>query len=83
MISQNFRNSFRYLAIKFQEMEDKLQSERNRNRVSNENTGDMDENDDDDQVDTSTQGTTEDILPMTADDGSFDIDEPSTVSVTD
>lgn len=73
---------FRYLAIKFQEMEDKLQRERNRNRVSNENNDDKgndDDEDNDDQVDTSTEGTTEDMSLLTA--NTFDIDDSSTVSV--
>lgn len=61
---------FRYLAIKFQEMEEKMQHEKNRNRINNNN----DENETDDET-TATDSTTE----MGGTD-TFQTEIPSTVS---
>lgn len=61
----------RYLAIKFQEMEDKMQRERNRNREHNES-----------EDETSTDGSTEDTSETTGDEDTH-MDDLSTVSMID
>lgn len=56
MISETILSILRYLAIKFQEMEEKLQNERNRNRISDE-----------DDPDSNTETSTMDTVPTTQD----------------
>lgn len=56
MISETILSILRYLAIKFHEMEEKLQNERNRNRISDE-----------DDPDSNTETSTMDTVPTTQD----------------
>lgn len=68
MISETILSILRYLAIKFHEMEEKLQNERNRNRISDE-----------DDPDSNTETSTMDTVPTTQ--GSMQTnDASSTVS---
>lgn len=61
-------------------MEEKLQRERNRNRVSNENDANS-ENQDDRDDEMSTDGSTEDLSQPTEE--AIHTDDPSTVSMID
>lgn len=68
MISETISSILRYLAIKFHEMEEKLQNERNRNRISDE-----------DDVDSNTETSTMESIPTTQDSTQTN-DASSTVS---
>lgn len=62
-------DSQRYLAIKFQEMEEKMQRDRNRNRMNNI-----------EDVETSTETTAMDDIAQTGETDTYQTETPSTVS---